>query len=114
MTTQQEFHDSLRTLSEASVEQNFDAFKDIDWDHPDYAVDPTTHAGCCRASDVLGAHEWYLGLPEDEQIGIGLYRQANVTKVGLAVREVLISGVMKYLRRRCPTAPRSSATPPTR
>ena len=98
MTTQQEFHDSLRTLSEASVEQNFDAFKDIDWDHPDYAVDPTDPRWRLPREHVLGSHEWYLGLPEDEQIRVGLYLQANVTKVGQQFEQVLISGVMNYLR----------------
>lgn len=98
MTTQQEFHEVLRTLSEASVEQNFDAFKDIDWDHPDYAVDPVDPRWKLPREHVLGSHEWYLGLPEDEQIRVGLYLQANVTKVGLQFEQVLISGVMNYLR----------------
>ena len=98
MTTKQEFHETLRTLSEASVEQNFDAFKDIDWDHPDYAVDAGDPRWKLPKEHVLGSHEWYLGLPEDEQIRVGLYLQANVTKVGLQFEQILISGVMNYLR----------------
>ncbi|MEO5664823.1 MAG: diiron oxygenase [Nocardioides sp.] len=98
MTTKQEFHDTLRTLSEASVEQNFDAFTDIDWDNPDYEVDPHDPRWKLPRGHVLGSHEWYLGLPEDEQIRVGLYLQANVTKVGLQFEQILISGVMNYLR----------------
>ena len=98
MTTKQEFHATLRTLSEASVEQNFDAFKDIDWDNPDYEVDPHDPRWKLPREHVLGSHAWYLALPEDEQIRVGLYLQANVTKVGLQFEQILISGVMNYLR----------------
>lgn len=98
MTTKQDFHDVLRTLSQASVEQHFDAFADIDWDHPDYAVDPTDPRWKLPADHVLGSTEWYLGLPEAEQIRVGLYLQANITKVGLQFEQVLISGIMNYLR----------------
>ncbi|EON24108.1 hypothetical protein CF8_1870 [Nocardioides sp. CF8] len=99
MTTKQEFHDSLRTLSQASVEQHFDAFVDIDWDHPDFAVDPADPRWKLPREHVLGSHEWYLGLPEEEQIRVGLYLQANVTKVGLQFEQVLIAGIMNYLHR---------------
>ena len=45
---------------------------------------------------MLGRHPWYQALPKDEQIRIGLYRQANVTKVGLQFEQVLIAGLMNY------------------
>ena len=91
-----DYHHRLRTLSEASVEQHFDAFKDIAWDDPAYAVDPMDPRWKLPKEDVLGGHEWYLGLPEEEQIRIGLYRQANVTKVGLQFEQLLIAGIMNY------------------
>ncbi len=81
-------------MSEASVDLHFDAFKDIDWDHPDYAVDPTDPRWILPEADVLGRHPWYRGLPEDEQIRVGLYLQANVTKVGQQFEQMLIGGVM--------------------
>ena len=108
------YEERLRTLSEASVEQHFDAFLDIDWDNPDFAIDPTDERWILPEVDVLGGHPWYQGLPKDEQIRIGLYRQANITKVGLQFEQILIAGLMNYALRRCPTARRSSATPRTR
>ena len=45
---------------------------------------------------MLGRHPWYRALPREEQIRVGLYRQANVTKVGLQFEQVLISGLMYY------------------
>jgi para-aminobenzoate N-oxygenase AurF len=94
--TGQSYEDRLRTLSEASVHQHFDAFLDIDWDHPDFAIDPTDERWILPEADVLGRHPWYQALPKEEQIRIGLYRQANVTKVGLQFEQILIAGLMNY------------------
>ncbi|GAA5153077.1 diiron oxygenase [Nocardioides marinquilinus] len=95
-TTDLSYEDRLRTLSEASVEQHFDAFLDIDWDDPAYAVDPDDERWILPEADVLGRHPWYRGLPKREQIRVGLYRQTNVTKVGLQFEQVLIAGLMNY------------------
>jgi P-aminobenzoate N-oxygenase AurF len=94
--TGQTYEDRLRTLSEASVHQHFDAFLDIDWDHPDFAIDPTDERWILPEADVLGRHPWYQALPREEQIRVGLYRQANVTKVGLQFEQILIAGLMNY------------------
>ena len=90
------YEQRLQTLSEASVHQHFDAFKDIAWDDPAYAIDPTDRRWILPQADVLGRTEWYQSLPEDEQVRIGLYRQANVTKVGLQFEQILIAGLMNY------------------
>lgn len=92
----QTYEQRLTTLSEASVDQHFDAFLDIDWDNPDYAIDPSDERWILPATDPLGRHAWYRGLAKDEQIRIGLYRQANITKVGLQFEQVLIAGLMNY------------------
>ncbi|MEO9325182.1 diiron oxygenase [Nocardioides sp. C4-1] len=93
----QTYEERLRTLSEASVEQHFDAFTDIAWDDPDLAIDPTDERWILPEVDVLGRHPWYQGLPKDERIRIGLYRQANVTKVGLQFEQILVAGLMNYV-----------------
>ncbi|NHN56354.1 diiron oxygenase [Calidifontibacter sp. DB0510] len=92
----QTYFERLETLSEASVHQHFDAFLDIDWDHPDYAIDPKDPRWKLPEVDVLGRTQWYQSLPEDEQLRVGLYRQANVTKVGLQFEQILISGLMYH------------------
>jgi len=96
MSAVQSYQDTLRTLSEASVHQRFDAFLDIDWDHPDYAIDPHDERWILPEADVLGRHPWYRALPREEQIRVGLYRQAQVTKVGLQFEQILISGLMNF------------------
>lgn len=90
------YHDALRTLSEASVHQHFDAFLDIAWDDPAYAVDPHDPRWILPAADVLGRTAWYRSLPREEQVRVGLYRQANVTKVGLQFEQVLVAGLMNF------------------
>ena len=49
----QSYEERLRTLSEASVHQHFDAFLDIDWDHPDFAIDPDDERWILPEADVL-------------------------------------------------------------
>jgi hypothetical protein len=90
------YQETLHRLSEASVHQHFDAFTDIAWEDPAYAVDATDERWILPQADVLGRHPWYRALPREEQVRIGLYRQANICKVGLQFEQVLISGIMNY------------------
>lgn len=97
MTATQSYDEALQTLSEASVHQHFDAFLDIDWDDPDYAVHKDDPRWILPEADPLGRHEWYKSLPQERQIEIGLWRQANITKVGLQFEQVLIGGIMWHV-----------------
>jgi hypothetical protein len=91
------YNDTLHTLSEGSVRRSFDAFVDIPWDEPAYAIDKTDPRWSLPAVDALGAHPWYQALPEERRVEIGLWRQANVTKVGLQFENILIRGIMQYV-----------------
>lgn len=93
---EQSYEERLQTLSEASVEQHFDAFADIDWDSPELAIDENDERWILPETDVLGRSAWYRSLPVKEQIRVGLYRQANTTKVGSQFEQLLISGLMNY------------------
>lgn len=86
----------LTTLSEGSVRRNFQPYTDIDWDSPEFAVDTADPRWILPASDPLGRHPWYLAQPVSRQIEIGLWRQANVAKVGLQFESMLIRGLMNY------------------
>ena len=93
----QSYEDTLRTLSEASVEQCFNAFKDIAWDSPELAVDPDDDRWILPLVDPIGAHPWYRALPKERQRDIGRYRFANICKVGSQFEQVLIAGVSLHL-----------------
>ncbi|KQU28299.1 MULTISPECIES: diiron oxygenase [unclassified Rhodococcus (in: high G+C Gram-positive bacteria)] len=97
--TRSEYEQTLRTLSEASVHQHFDAFLDIPWDDPHYAIVADDPRWVLPAADPLGNTEWYRSLPLDRQIAVGMYRQANILKVGLQFEQVLIAGIMNYALR---------------
>lgn len=95
--TDEEYYALLQQLSQASVDQHFEAFKDIPWDDPEYAYDPTDERFILPEADELGAHPWYKALPRDEQIRIGAYRFAQVAKVGRQFEQILIAGLMHHL-----------------
>ncbi|MFJ7126066.1 diiron oxygenase [Streptomyces sp. NPDC098101] len=95
--SQESYHERLRTLSEASVHIHFDAFTDIDWDNPDFAIDPEDPRWVLPEADPLGGHPWYQAQPLEVRTKIGLWRYANIVKVGMQFENVLIRGVMDYL-----------------
>ncbi|GAA3662792.1 diiron oxygenase [Nocardioides ginsengisoli] len=91
------YQDTLRVLSQASVDQHFDAFKDIAWDSPELEVVADDPRWILPTVDSLGGTEWYRSLPRERQIEIGMYRMANIAKVGLQFEQILIGGIMSHL-----------------
>jgi hypothetical protein len=92
-----EYDATLRQLSQASVDRHFDAFVDVPWDDPDFAIDPSDERWVLPAADPLGSHPWYQALPLERQIEIGMWRYANIFKVGLQFENILIRGIMQYV-----------------
>jgi hypothetical protein len=88
--------DTLTTLSEGSVRRNFNPYTDIDWDTPEFAVIPNDERWILPATDPIGQHSWYRSQSRERQIEIGMWRQANVAKVGLHFESILIRGLMEY------------------
>ncbi|MGW4246126.1 AurF N-oxygenase family protein [Nocardia sp. NPDC004722] len=92
-----DYTESLGTLSDGSVNKRFDPYVDIDWDHPDFVVRADDDRWILPPTDPFGAHPWYQALPRERQIHIGMWRQANVAKVGLQFENLLIRGLMQYV-----------------
>ncbi|WP_067563787.1 AurF N-oxygenase family protein [Nocardia acidivorans] len=93
-----EYRAALATLSEGSVHRKFDPYLDIDWDAPEFELDPNDPRWVLAPEyDPLGATDWYRNLPLERQIEIGRWRIANVIKVGAAFESVLIRGMMQYI-----------------
>ncbi len=92
------YDETLRMLSEASVDRHFEPYVDIEWDSPEFEVTDGDRRWILSAStDPLGRHPWYQALPEHQQIQIGMWRQANVAKVGLQFEQLLINGVINHV-----------------
>ncbi|MDJ0392465.1 diiron oxygenase [Rhodococcus sp. G-MC3] len=98
-TARADYEQALRVLSDASVHQHFDAFIDIPWDDPDYAIVPNDPRWILPAADPLGATQWYRAQSLERQIEIGMYRQANMLKTGLQFEQILIAGIMNFALR---------------
>ncbi|WP_132993223.1 AurF N-oxygenase family protein [Gordonia zhaorongruii] len=95
--TEPDYEQMLDDLSTASVHRNFDPYVDIDWDAPEMAVIPDDPRWILSYEvDPIGRHPWYQSLPQEKQIRIGMWRQANVAKVGLQFESILIRGLMQY------------------
>ncbi len=92
------YEERLRLLSEGSINKNFQPYRDIDWESPEFAVVPGDRRWILqRETDPMGGHPWYLAQPEEKQIAIGMWRQANVAKVGLQFENILIRGMIQYV-----------------
>lgn len=95
--TREQYAEVLHGLSVASVEHHFDAFVDVPWDHEDFQIDRTDPRWILPANaDPLGSHPWYQAQSVERQIEIGLWRQANILRVGIQFENILIRGIMAY------------------
>lgn len=95
---QDTYEETLHALSEASVHKHFNPYIDIAWDSPEFAVTPGDRRWILSPDDdPIGAHPWYQEQSEERQIEIGMWRQANVAKVGLQFENILIRGMMQYV-----------------
>ena len=63
--------------------KHFDAYVDVPWDDPAYAIDPSDSRWELSDEHPLGATEWYRSLPSDVRARIGLHSiVANMTNFG--------------------------------
>ncbi|MGC0364651.1 hypothetical protein ABH922_002635 [Rhodococcus sp. 27YEA15] len=93
-----DYREVLGQLSGGSVHRSFDPYRDIDWESRELAVDANDPRWVLSPeSDPLGATEWYRRQPLDRRIAMGMWRQANVVKVGSAFESILIRGMMQYI-----------------
>ncbi|WP_433325928.1 AurF N-oxygenase family protein [Spirillospora sp. CA-294931] len=93
------YEKALARLSKASVNKHWEPYKDIPWDDPEYAVDPEDPRWILPAHDPLSRDPWYLAQTPRVQARIGLYRQANVAKVGMQFENLLNRGLLAFALR---------------
>lgn len=85
----------VERLSRLSVDKHFEAYVDIDWDNPDWAIEPTDPRWTLWDFDPLGASAWYQNLSPERQAEIGLYRIAACMKVGMHFENWLQGGLLE-------------------
>jgi hypothetical protein len=83
-------------LSRQSVTKHFDAYADVDWDSPDYHIDPTDPRWELSPDDTLGATAWYRAQPQPVRARIGLHLVSTAMKIGVQFESVLKRGLLEF------------------
>src|SRR6476619_7791445 len=80
----------LDRLNDLSITKHFDAYVDVPWDDPAYALDPTDpRFELDPEFDPLGATAWYQSLPADKRARLGCEMVASKMKLGLIFESIL-------------------------
>jgi hypothetical protein len=90
------FPDLVRRLSQQSVVKHFDAYADIDWDSPAFAIDVADPRFELAPDSPLGATEWYRSLPQPLRARLGLHGIVANMKAGLQFESILKRGLLEY------------------
>jgi len=90
------YTDLLRRLSAQSVTKHFDAYGDVAWDSPDFAIDPADPRWELDDDDPLGVTAWYKALPQETRARLGLDRVASMMKIGLQFESILKRGLLEF------------------
>jgi hypothetical protein len=87
----------LDRLNDLSITKHFDAYVDVPWDDPAYALDPTDpRFELDPEMDPLGATEWYRNLPQPDRARLGCELVASKMKIGLVFENILKRGLLEF------------------
>ena len=94
----QTYFETLQTLSQASTTgPHFEAFNDVPWDHPDFALTEGDQQWKLPVSDPLSRTDWYRSLPKDRQVEVARQRMTAITKTGSQFEQLLLLGGTQFL-----------------
>jgi hypothetical protein len=86
----------LDRLNHQSVVKHFDAYADVAWDDPEFAIDPDDPRWELGDEHPLAATDWYRSQPPGTRSRIGLHMIASSMQVGLQFESVLKRGLLEY------------------
>ncbi len=86
----------IERLSRQSVAKHYDAYLDVPWDDPEFAIDAADPRWELHASDPLGATAWYRSLPQPLRARFGLEMIASFAKIGQQFENALQRGLLEY------------------
>jgi hypothetical protein len=79
------------------VHKHFDAYADVPWDDPEFALDPTdSRWELDPEMDPLGATQWYQQLPQEQRARLGVELVASKMKIGLVFENILKRGLLDF------------------
>ena len=86
----------LARLSQQSVRKHFDAYADVAWDAPEFALDVEDPRFELGAHDPLGATAWYRSLSPALRARIGCHLVANFMRIGVDFESALKRGLLEF------------------
>lgn len=99
-STSDRYRALIARLSHQSVTKHFDAYADVPWDDPAYAIDPSDARWAATLDNAagtgLGSTAWFRSLPADQQARLGLDLVASKMKIGLEFESVLKRGLLEF------------------
>jgi hypothetical protein len=98
-TADEAYRRLVARLSHQSVVKHFDAYADVPWDDPAYAINPEDPRLVLSADDPLGATAWYQAQPVGVQARIGLHMIATFARIGWQFESVLKRGLLEFALR---------------
>lgn len=89
----------VERLSRQSVAKHYDAYLDVAWDDPAYALVQSDPRWELPADDPLGATAWYRALPQPVRARFGMELIASFAKIGSQFENVLQRGLLEFAMR---------------
>lgn len=89
----------VERLSRQSVAKHYDAYQDVPWDDPAYALLENDPRWELPADDPLGATAWYRALPQPLRARFGMELIASFAKIGSQFENVLQRGLLEFALR---------------
>jgi hypothetical protein len=86
----------VHRLNRQSLDKHHDAYVDIEWDHPDFAVHPDDPRFIPAAEQILGGSAWWSGLTDRQRSRLGLHLLAHRMRSGLVFENVLTRGLLAH------------------
>jgi hypothetical protein len=90
------FAEVLARLSRQSVEKHFDAYVDIPWDDPGWAIDHTDPRWELAPDAPLAGTDWYRSQRAETRSRLGLHLIVSNMKAGLQFENILERGLLEY------------------
>jgi hypothetical protein len=94
--TDEAFANLIERLNKQSVEKHYDAYLDIPWDNPDYAIDHADPRFADAAEGLFGTTDWWTTLDDSTRARLALHLIAIRMRSGLIFENTLSRGLLAY------------------
>jgi len=90
------YADVLARLSARSVTKHFDAYADVEWDHPDNRIEQDDPRFEITPGEPLAATAWYRSLPQAARARLGLHLTVSRMRTGIQFENILSKGLLEF------------------